>query len=228
MELAAQGPETTLLELLDAETRESLCDLGGGRRFPPGTVLLYEGQAGAPVVVVLAGRVKVSSLASSGRELLLAVEGPGAVLGELSALDEGTCSAKVTAVDVVDAVTVPHADFQAFLGARPPVALALVTLLSARVRDGDRKRVEFGALDTVGRVASRIVELARRFGLAEPDGSVTITLALSQEELATWVGSSREATVKALGQLRGLGWVQTGRRSILVQDLEALRRRAAV
>jgi CRP/FNR family cyclic AMP-dependent transcriptional regulator len=104
--------------------------------------------------------------------------------------------------------------------------MALLRLIGQRLRDADRKRVEFAALDTAGRVAARIVELAARFGQPQPDGTMLIALPLSQEELATWVGSSREATVRALAQLRGLGWLETGRRRIRVNDLRALQRRS--
>jgi CRP-like cAMP-binding protein len=56
--------------------------------------------------------------------------------------------------------------------------------------------------------------------------SVRITLHLSQEELAGWVGASREAVSKALGTLRRHGWIETGRRRVIVHDLQALRRHA--
>jgi CRP-like cAMP-binding protein len=188
--------------------------------------MVYEGQLGAPVITVLQGRVRVSALASDGRELVLAFRGPGAIIGEIAALDEGRCSASVVAIDEVTAIVLTAPEFHQFLHARPEAAIALLKLLVHRLRDADRKRIEFAALDTPGRVAARIVELADRFGHQQPDGTTIITLTLSQEQLATWVGSSREATVKALAQLRNLGWVQTGRRHIQVHDLPALRRRS--
>jgi CRP-like cAMP-binding protein len=95
----------------------------------------------------------------------------------------------------------------------------------SRLREADRKRVEFGASDTIGRVAARLVELAQRYGRPAERG-VRIDLPITQEELASWVGSSREGVNKALHTLKGLRWVETERRSITVLDLEALRRRA--
>jgi CRP/FNR family cyclic AMP-dependent transcriptional regulator len=72
-------------------------------------------------------------------------------------------------------------------------------------------------------VARRLIELAERFG--EPaDGGVLITLPISQEELASWAGASREATSKALRDLRELGCVETRRRNITVRDVDALSR----
>ncbi len=214
------------LDVLDDGARADLRARGRLQDFRPGSALLYEGQLGAPLLVVVEGRVRVSALSSEGRELVLAFRGPGTILGELAALDQGRCSATVTALDDVRVIALTPAEFHDFLRAQPEAAIVLLRMLVHRLRDADRKRVEFAALDTPGRVAARIVELADRFGQAQPDGSIAITLTLSQEELATWVGSSREATVKALAQLRTLGWVETARRRILVHDLPALRLRA--
>jgi len=72
-------------------------------------------------------------------------------------------------------------------------------------------------------VSRRLVELSDAHG-REGDDGVTITLPLSQEELAGWTGSSREAVTKALRTLRELGWIETGRRTISIRDREALRR----
>lgn len=228
VEAGTSSEEAPFLAVLDPESRSALRERGRLQRYRPGTVVLYEGQVGAPVVFVLEGRVRVSAMSSDGRELVLAFRGAGSILGELAALDHGRCSATVTAIEDLQAITLRPAEFHAFLHARPEVAITLVRLLGQRLRDADRKRVEFAALDTVGRVAARMVELADRFGEAQADGSVMITLTLSQEELATWVGSSREATVKALGQLRGLGLLETGRRRFLVNDLPTLRKRSVL
>lgn len=220
---AADG---TFMDMLDGGAWDALRGRGRPQEFRPGSVLLYEGQVAAPVVVVVEGLVRVSALSCDGRELVLAFRGPGSILGELAALDGGRCSATVTAIDDVRVIALTSAEFHDFLRAQPDAGIVLLRLLVHRLRDADRKRVEFAALDTPGRVAARIVELADRFGQPQPDGSIAITLTLSQEELATWVGSSREATVKALAQLRGLGLVETARRRILVHDLPALRQRS--
>jgi CRP-like cAMP-binding protein len=95
----------------------------------------------------------------------------------------------------------------------------------AKLRDADRKRIEFGAHDTTGRVAARLVEMAERFGQPVDDG-MKIGLPFSQDELAGWTGASREAVSKALGVLRSAGEIRTGRMTVVVRDLEALRRRS--
>ncbi len=106
------------------------------------------------------------------------------------------------------------------------MALVLLRSIVGRLRDADRKRAEFTALDVVGRVAHRLVELAERYG--EPvDGGIQINLLISQRELAGWVGSSREAVNKALQQFQRRGLIAAERRHLVVLDLAGLRGRAS-
>jgi CRP/FNR family transcriptional regulator, cyclic AMP receptor protein len=84
--------------------------------------------------------------------------------------------------------------------------LWILERLVTRLREADRKRAEFGASDTIGRVAARLVELASEYGREQPGGGIRIDLPITQEELASWVGSSREGVNKALHTLRGLRW----------------------
>jgi CRP/FNR family cyclic AMP-dependent transcriptional regulator len=176
-------------------------------------------------VIVTEGQVKVSFFTDDGREILLGVRGPGELLGEMSAIDGEPRSATATALEPAEALVMTAEDFKSFITDNPRVGLLLLQMLSRRLRDADRKRIEFGAFDTIGRVARRLVELADDYGEATDDG-VRISLPLTQQDLAGWTGSSREAVSKALQTLRGRGWIATHRKGITVLDLEAVRRRA--
>jgi CRP/FNR family cyclic AMP-dependent transcriptional regulator len=210
---------------LGAADRAALTQRGRRRQWPAGSSLFLEGESCSTVVIVLSGRVKVFSLTEHGDEILLAIRGPGALLGELSAVDGAPRSASVAALEPVVALVIPIAAFVDFLRTHGDAGIALLQLVTSRLRDADRKRVEGAAYDIPARVAQRLVELADRFG--EPDGQgVRIAIALSQDELAGWVGASREAVAKALRVLRDRGFVVTGRRTMTVLDLDGLRRRA--
>jgi CRP-like cAMP-binding protein len=222
---APAATATGFLAALDDRERADLLERSGRRRFRRSAAVFHQGGGSDDVVVVLSGRVKVSTVTADGKEVVLAFRGPGDLLGELSAIDGEDRSATVAALEPVEAAVVPARDFRAFLSAHPRVALLLLEMLVRRLRDADRKRVEFGAHDTLGRVAARLVELADSYGEPVADG-VRITLPLSQEELAGWTGSSREAVGKALHALRGLGWVRTERRRITIIEIEPLRRRS--
>ena len=215
----------SFVEALDPGEVKELRSLGRRRKFPRGTTLFNEGETSDRVVLVEEGRVKISYFTEEGKEVLLALRGPGDLLGEFSAVDDEPRSATGTAMDEVEALVLTKDDFRSYLEGNGRVALHLLRLVTGKLRDADRKRVEFAAYDTVGRVARRLVELMERFG-EEAETGVRIAIPLSQEELAGWTGSSREAVAKALQSLRNRGWVETHRRGTTILDPEALRKRA--
>jgi CRP-like cAMP-binding protein len=194
--------------------------------FPRGSVLMHECERGERVMVLLEGRVKVARAGGDGQERLLSIAGPGDILGELSPIDDGPPLASVITLEPVRTLMIDARAFGRYVNTTPPVALALLKVLSQRFRDAVLKRTEHTGSDTLGRVAARLVELADRYGEPCPQG-LLIALPLSQEELAGWVGACHAGLAKALQVLRALGWIETQRRRIVVRDLHALRRRAA-
>jgi CRP-like cAMP-binding protein len=220
-----EASSETFLPSLSADEQDALRARGMVRSFPRGVALFHERQSADRVVVLLQGCVKLSCLSDEGKEVVLAIRGPGDLLGELSAVDGEPRSATATTLEPVEVLAITASDFRKFLEDNPRAALALIVMLSRRLRDADQKRVEFAAEDTMTRVAARIVELSERFG-GEGAQGLEIELPISQEELAGWTGCSRDSVVKALQAMRGLGWIETQRRRILVHDVKALRQRA--
>ncbi len=204
---------------------EDLMSRGVKRPFRRGAFLMTEGEASDHVIFLLSGRAKCSSYTADGKEVVLAVRGPGDLLGEFSALDGGARSASVSALEPMEALILPSERFINFLADHGRLAILLLQTTTRKLRDADRKRVEFGAYDTPGRVARRLLELVDRYGESDGD-NVRISLSLTQDELAGWTGSSREAVSKALREFRDRGWVTTGRRQIIVLDVDALRARS--
>ena len=230
----ADSPPTTLtqaaargfLSALTEAEREALGERGVRRSFAPGTTIFHEHDESDRVVLVLRGRLKVYSATPDGREAVFAFRSPGDLLGELSALDGQPRSASVAAVEPVEAVFVAAVDFRTFLQAHPRVALLLLEMLSWRLRDADRKRVEYAAFDSVGRVASRLVELAGEHGESKEGGRRDHAPALpggARRMDGLLAGGREQGAPRAAGA--GLG--ETDRRRITVLDIEALRRRSS-
>lgn len=212
-------------DLLTPDEAAQLERVGRRRDYRRAAVLMREADTSDWVVVLRTGRVKVSVDTAGGTEVVLAVRGPGALLGEFAAIDREPRSATVTALEPVTALVVGVHEFETYLQTHGRVAVLLMRTIVGRLRDADRKRIEFGAHDTIGRVCARLVEMVQRFGQPAGDG-VKIALPFSQDELAGWVGSSREAVSKALGVLRAAGTIRTSRMSVVVRDVADLRRRA--
>lgn len=211
-----------LAQLNDAQ-RTAMLRLGRSRTYDTGAVLFREGDPSAFAVAVQAGRLKVWCTSAEGHETVLAFRGPGDLVGELALFDGASRSATVSAVEPARVLLITADRFGELLHEHPDIGAMLLRVLAGRLRDADRKRIEFGAYDTAGRVARRLVELADDHGAPGTAASVRITLPLSQTELAGWTGSSREAVARALALLRQRGLITTDRRAIVVVDLPSLR-----
>jgi len=193
-------------------------------RFRRGQAIFTQGDRAERVFVIERGWILITSIAAGGREIVLGLRGPGDVIGDLSVLDGAPRSATALAVGEVEATVAPSSALTRALS-DAETAMDLLRVLASRLRDADRKRLEFAALDTLGRVAWRLQELSERFGEQTAEG-IEVELPLSQEQLASWCGASREATVKALAALRTLGCIATRRRSVLIRDVAGLRQHA--
>jgi CRP/FNR family transcriptional regulator, cyclic AMP receptor protein len=216
----------TFLALLDRQERDVLCALGVRRSFPRGAVLMFQHEPGERVMLLLAGRVKVTRVAGDGREMLLSIRDPGDVLGEVAFVDDEPRIATVTALEPVQALMIPPSTFRLHLETTPRTAVALLEAVTRRFRETTIKRSQSAESDTMGRLAARILELAERYG--EASGTeVRIISPLSREELAAWTGASRAGVAHALQEFRELGWVHTERRMLIVRDIHELRARAA-
>jgi CRP/FNR family cyclic AMP-dependent transcriptional regulator len=211
------------LGMLTEEETRALHARGGIRRFRRGAVMLREGEEPTRVLVLLEGRAKAITYTDEAREVVLGFMGPGELVGEVAAIEERPRSATVVALEPVSALALASRDFWGLLEEHPRVWIVVHKTVIGRLRLADLQRKEFAGSNALGRVARRLLELSDRHGVEAEDG-VTITLPISQEELAGWTGASRESVTKALRTLRELGWIETGRRSIAVRDRESLRR----
>ncbi len=224
-ETAVVSATSFLSRLADSE-REALLTVGVRRTFAPGSVLLFQDEQDDRVILILAGRVKVIRANKDSHELLLAIRDPGDLLGELAFIDGLPRVATVSALEPVEALVMTAGALREHLRSAPDVAVALLESVTARFREDSVQRMQFAALDTLGRLSARIAELADRYGRPGDDG-IVVEMPISQDELATWTGASRAGVAKALQTLRELGWLETERRLLILRDVESLRARAA-
>jgi CRP/FNR family transcriptional regulator, cyclic AMP receptor protein len=195
------------------------------RKVAKSEPILHAGAAGDDVVLVLSGRVRLVAYSGDQREVMLAIRGPGELLGDMAALGAQRRTASAIAVDDVEVGFLHGDEFREFLREHPDAALVLIRTLVRRLAEADRDRVALATQDSVGRVAKRLLDLASDHGVPSAGGT-RIELTLTQDELARWTGATRETVSRALRLMRQLGWVSTDHRSITVLDAAALQQRS--
>ncbi len=210
------------LARLEREDREALLSLGRELSFAPRAPLLQQHEPSSHILLILHGWTKVIASSENGYEALLALRGPGDIVGESAALTGRPRSATVTALAPVRAVAISHERFREFVSHSPTVALKLLGLTSDRTRAADRRRLEFASMSVRERFAVLLLDLVRSHGRRTDEG-IEIAVPLSKQELAGAVGASREMVQRLLKDLRTRGIVVTGRRALIVVRPSALR-----
>ncbi|MFD9001221.1 Crp/Fnr family transcriptional regulator [Streptomyces sp. NPDC059582] len=214
------------LARLESEDRSALLALGRSLDFTPRMVLVRQHEPSSHVLFLAHGWTKVTASAANGYEALLALRGPGDIVGESAALTGRPRSATVTALEPVRAVAVERDRFKDFLNRSPAVSFALLGLTADRTRAADRRRLEFASMSVRERFAILLLDLARTHGRRTPQG-IELAVPLSKQELAGSVGASREMVQRLLRELRDKEAVATGRRTMLIMRPDILRRIAA-
>jgi CRP/FNR family cyclic AMP-dependent transcriptional regulator len=186
-----------LFQVLQPAELESMAARATLRRFPRHSVVVRKGDASAGMAVILAGRARVGSVAPDGREVTLAVLGPGEVLGEIALLDGEPRSADVTALDDCVMLMVDRGEFLRLLHGNPDLCLRLMVFLCGRLRRANAAVEEMALLDLPGRLANVLLRLSRDYGRIVPQGT-RIELKLSQKDLSTLIGGSREKVNRQL------------------------------
>ena len=212
-----------LLSRLSPTAATALADRGVRRRLPAGSVVFHEGDPSDRFVVLLKGRIKASSWSLDGREVLLNLQGPGEAVGLPGAVDEGRRTSSVTAIEPIEFFSVTSTQLREFLTEYPESAIPFMEELCDLFRRSNRKQLDFGTLGALGRVARQLAALADDFGEPAATGGTDIALPLTHQDLAAWVGTSREAVGKAMQQLERMELVTTRRRHVTVLDVAVLR-----
>ncbi|HZB07835.1 MAG TPA: Crp/Fnr family transcriptional regulator [Rubrobacter sp.] len=205
---------------------ERLAPLLHERNFPARASVLTAEQPGEAIYLIIEGSVKIHLLTPEGTEVILAVLGPGEIVGEMSLADSLGRSANVTTLEESAMLWMDRRTFRS--GAESSTVLGgnLADVLSRRLRLANAHLLSLATLDVPGRVASQLLALAHEYGEEASDG-VLIPITLIQADLAALVGASRVRVNQALGFFRKRNAISVDKDGrITVLDADVLARRA--
>ena len=188
------------------------------QRRPRGAQILRKGEPGGSMIVILQGTVRVSALGVDGREVSYAVLGAGEILGEISLLDGAERSADVSAIEDCVLLIVERAGFLALIRKNPELCLKLMGELCRRLRRTNLAVESLALLDLPGRISKLLLGLPQ---IAGPAGN-RVTIRLSQSDLATLAGGSREKINRQLRLWEKAGVIARDQGHIVILRPESL------
>jgi CRP/FNR family cyclic AMP-dependent transcriptional regulator len=191
------------------------------RALPKNRVLFRSGDEGRSVVLILQGFIKLSTMASNGREVVLEIAGPGTIFGELAVLNGSPRRADATALTACRVMAFDGTQFRLMVGRTPEAMFAAIRLLSDRLSAVTEQGMDAVSLPAPVRLAKALLYLA---GLHSQrvDGCLHIGFRLSQRELGAMTGLIRESINKHLNAWRAAGWIELVGGSVTLCDVCAL------
>ncbi len=196
---------------LDAESLTAIEKLCVTREFAPGETVFRQGEPGHTLVGLVAGKLRISVTSKSGQALNLNLIEPGEIVGEIAFIDGGVRTATGTAVLPSRCITIARKPFFKLMDRRPQISRHLLSLLCERVRWTSRLVADSAFLSVPDRMATRLLDLAQAGGREILE---QVVVRLSQQELADYLGVSRQVVNGYLREWQNKGQVRLSRGTV--------------
>jgi CRP/FNR family cyclic AMP-dependent transcriptional regulator len=172
------------------------------RSFPKGRTIVAEGEPSQSLYVLLSGRAKVQRSDTEGKEVILAVLGPGECFGEMSLIDDAPRSASVITLESCDFMSINKESFKSMLASSPEICMRIMKGLVKRLREADKKIETLALLDVYGRVARVLLDFSEEVG-----NDRIVKTKLPRQEIAKMIGASREMVSRVMKGLEVEGYI---------------------
>lgn len=196
------------------------------KRHPRSTVIFQQGDPGDEFLVLIEGSVKVELMNAEGKELTLTILQPYQFLGELALLDDVPRSATVVALENTTFLVISKQDFYHMLQTYPGMSVPILRHLTRRLRILTDDIASLAFMDAYTRVARKLLALAEDMGQKNPEGHLVIEQALTHQEFANLVGTTRETATKILNEMKEHDLIAINRHKISILDPRELAVRA--
>ena len=208
-------------EFPDAD-REAVAALMMTRHYPKHAVLVYEGDPGDALFIVVEGNVAVTRVSNDGKETILTILREGEFFGEMGVLDGSPRSATIKALRDVDVAILARKDFLELLGKSPSMTLTLVLALSARLRETNQAAQAAAYQDIRTRLASLLIHLSKQFG-EQAENGMRLSLRLTNQEMANMIGTTRETVNRMLNRFWDEKLIDMRTANIVITDMAKLK-----
>lgn len=191
------------------------------KKFETGELLFSEGESCSGLHVVVSGKVRIFKSSRTGREQVLAIEGPGSTVAELPVFDGGDFPASASAVEASEVVFLSRNDFRAACLENPELALKVLQVVGGRLRRlvGIIEELSFTTLRQ--RLISWILREAKTRGRATENGTL-LELGATHQEIAFRIGTVRELVSRNIARLQAQGFIESNGPEIKILDAAGL------
>ena len=215
---------TRLFRGLPSATIKQISALSIRRSYRSGAIVFSQADPGDALYGVVTGKVRISASSPNGHEMFLNIMVPGDTFGEIALLDGRHRTATASATASSELIIIARDHFLELLKREPKLVNHVVQLLCERIRWTSGLAEESALLSVPERLARRLLGLGTLYGHETPKG---VEVSISQEEVAHFLGLSRQSVNQYLQHWKARGWLTLGRGKIVIVDERALREAVA-
>lgn len=213
--------ECFLFNHLNDKQLNKLVEFAKTKNFKNKEIIFHKSDSGKEMYIIVSGKVSLTSSSEDGKELTFGILGSGEMFGEISFFDNMQRTATVTAIEPTETIVLDQTNFITLIKDNPDISLKLLSAFATRLRHTDQYFEDTVFRQLPGRLAKKLLTLAKNFGSDTTDG-IEISIKLSQNDIGKMSSASRESVNKQMRLWEEQGLIRFSKGYITINEREAL------
>ncbi len=220
--LRAVVRELPVFSGMEAAAFDRLIEQSTYKSIPQGRIVFQQGEEARLFYILVQGRLKVTQVTADGQQIIVRVVNPGDLFGFALAL--GRRDYPGTPLALVDSSVLawPMDLMTEFMARHPTLAVKTMQMIGSRLDAAHSRIREISTQEVEQRVAHAVIRLVKEAGVKDDTG-IRIDFPVSRQDIAELTGTTLHTVSRIISQWQGKGWVEGGRKSLLIRDLRRLR-----
>ncbi|MGP3777356.1 Crp/Fnr family transcriptional regulator [Halanaerobium saccharolyticum] len=214
--------EIPFFSLLTEKELDLIDEIASETEFKKGEYIFFEGEEGDKFYIIKNGQVKLTKMIKNGDEQILNIFSDHDIIAEIVAFDKGNYPASAVTMTDTEAIVFDQSELENLILKHPSIGVKLLREMSGRLRRAQQNVRDLALKDSSARVAGLLIFLAEKYGKKKKD-RIILDISLTQQELASMIGSSRETVSRVLGQFESEDLIKTSRKKIIIYKLDKIK-----
>jgi len=215
--------EIPFFNLLTENELNLIDEIAGETKFKKGEYIFFEGEAGDKFFIIKEGQVKLTKMIKNGDEQILNIFSNNDIIAEIVAFDKGNYPASAVTMTDTKLIVFDQSELEDLIMSHPSIGVKLLREMSHRLRRAQENVRDLALKDSSAKVAGLLIFLAEKYGKKKKD-KVILDISLTQQELASMIGSSRETVSRVLGKFESEDLIKTSRKKIIISKIDEIKK----
>ncbi|WIV12295.1 Crp/Fnr family transcriptional regulator [Proteiniborus sp. MB09-C3] len=214
--------KVSIFSVLSEEQLTKLTEKIAHKNYKKGQIIFFEGDISDKLYVINKGKIKIFKYTREGKEQILYILSEGDFVGDLSLLKKDEFKFNAEALEDANICVLTKDDFDGILKESPEIAISILQVVYDRIVKLENLIQSLSTKDIEARIAGLLLSFIKDFGVRKGD-SIELELPLSREDIANYIGVTRETISRKLGSMQDQGVIELiGSKKIIIKDIEEL------